>query len=329
MDVQNLHHPDQSIFTIAAGKPIYWQMAINLARSFLYWNWESHVRFRIVTDLDEDLPLDLGKIEVQRVPLGSLGVGFSSKLQLDKLVFTQQTLFIDADCLCFGSLGPIFTSFAGRPVAVVGGAISEGEWFGDVAGVLGKFGLKQMPKFNGGIYYLEKGAVATSVYARARELEKEYDALGLGRLRGRPNDELLMALSMGLHGLSALSDNGAVMGDLFSCPDMIELDVLRGAARVSNPPAPNANHQSWFPVGEKEPIVVHFLGDYTRRWQYLAEVRKLELVMNRGWSESAASCFVTLGYSIWQRLASALKDWLRPLYHSLFGARAVAPSPRV
>lgn len=319
----------KSVITLAAGKPIYWRMAINLARSFIYYHPETDIRFCIVTDLKNELPEDLCRIEVLRQTSECIGSGFSSKLQLDRLVFTDQTLFIDADCLCVGRLEFIFDCFAGRTVSVLGGVISGGEWFGDVDNLLRKFGLKQMPKFNGGIYYLEKGSVSTLVYEKARELEKDYDALGLVRLRGRPNDELLMALAMGIHGLEALPDDGRIMGDLYACPEVLKLDVIRGEAVLNNPPLPDPQHRPWFPLGKIEPTIVHFLGDFTNRWQYKAEVKKLELVMSRHWPKWLAKVFVTLSFSLWQRLGSFIKDLLRPLYHACFGTRAVPVSPRV
>jgi hypothetical protein len=314
---------------LAAAKPIYWQMAINLARSFFWWHKQSDIKFYIVTDLPDELPLDLPSIEVIRVSSESLGKGFSAKLQLDQLALTNQTLFIDADCLCVGSLDSVFNRFAGRPVAVLGGAISEGEWFGDVGELLGKFGLKQMPKFNGGIYYLEKGAVSTSVYEKARELEKDYDALGLVRLRGRPNDELLMALAMGIHGLESLPDDGTIMGDLLSYPEILGLDVLRGVATLRNPPTPSCNHRNWVPIGRIQPTIVHFLGDYTNTREYKAEIKKLELILCRSWPVWFAQLFVILSISLWQRLGCLIKNLLRPLYHACLGPRTVSVSPRI
>jgi hypothetical protein len=319
----------RSVITLAAGNPIFWYMAINLARSFIYWHRESDIRFSIVTDLHAELPSDLERIDILRQPPASLGRGFSSKLQLDQFTFTDQTLFIDADCLCVGKLDSCFDRFAGRPVAVVGGAISRGEWFGDVPGLLQRFGLSQMPKFNGGIYYLEAGAIATSVYEKARELEKHYDGFGLVRLRGRPNDELLMALAMSLHGLESLPDDGTIMGDLYSCPEILKLDVTRGKASLRNPPPPHDQHRPWFPHLEIQPIIIHFLGNFTEGWQYKAETLKLRLIMSRHWPVWLAEFFVAISFSVWHRVGCEVKNTFRPLYHFFFGIRAIRLSPRM
>ncbi len=97
---------------------------------------------------------------------GDLGEGFSSKLLLDRFAPASQTLFIDADCLCMASLAGVFTRFSGQSVAVLGGRISTGEWFGDVASTCARAGVLALPKFNGGMYYLEPGAAATAIRDR-------------------------------------------------------------------------------------------------------------------------------------------------------------------
>ncbi len=319
----------RSIITIASGKTLYWDMAVNLARSFLVWNNSNSIEFYIVTDLTEKLPADLDKIKVLRYEASALGKGFSSKLKLDRFSQTQRTLFIDADCLCVGRLDSVFDRFEGRAVSVLGGKISQGEWFGDVTSLLAAFGLPSMPKFNGGIYYLEDSLLSCKVYEKARELETNYDELGLVRLRGRPNDELLMALGMAIHGLEALTDDGTIVGDLYSCPELRALSVHRGLSSLRNPSMSDINHRPWYPVGEINPKIVHFLGDFTSCWQYRAEAMKLELVSRRRLPVWLVEIIVFMSFSLWARFHVISKNLLRPAYHFFFGTRAVRSSPRL
>jgi hypothetical protein len=179
---------EKAVLTLATGKPIYIQMAINLARSFKWWHRNSSIRFVLATDQKQLIPPDLQDVEIIELKPGQYGHGFSPKLHLDKVAPAPKTLFVDADCLCVGSLESTFDRFAERPVSVVGTTISEGEWFGNVAAICQRFDLKALPKFNGGVYYLEKGEISDRVYATARELEPQYDEIGLVRLRDRPND---------------------------------------------------------------------------------------------------------------------------------------------
>lgn len=313
----------RAVLTIATGKWVYLNMAIALARSFLWWHRDSSIEFYIATDITGELPADMAGIKVLRFEPGQLGKGFSMKLKLDQLAPAAQTLFVDADCLCIGSLETVFDRFAGHDVSVVGGNVSEGEWFGDIATTRSHFGIPTLPKFNGGVYYLEPGEKATRVYARARELESRYDELGLVRLRDCPNEELLMAISMALEGCSGIEDDGSIHGELFASPKLLQVDVLRGVARLSNPPLPDPGHRPGYPVREIEPVIVHFLGDFTTKWQYRAEEKVLRLVSLRHVPAAVARGWVNMVYRYPVMVMERLRTALRPLYRRLFGLREV------
>lgn len=316
--------PGRAVLTIATGRRLYFDMAIALARSFGLWHAASDIRFFIATDLEDSIPPDLASwVQVLRHPPGALGSGFSVKLHLDKLGPARQTLFIDADCLCFGPLDPVFDLFAGRAVSVVGGPVAEGEWFGDIGRTCRQFGLEALTKFNGGVYYIEPGAVASAVYGRARALESRYDDIGLVRLRDCPNEELLMSIAMGLEGCEGIDDDGTVHGELFSSPRILKLDLLSGQARLQNPPPGAEDHRPGYPVRTISPVVVHFLGDFTSKWPYRSQERILRLMCGKGWSRSLSRWLVLLGYSWPCRAQEWVRERLRPAYRRFFGPRPV------
>ena len=311
----------RAVITIAVGKPIYLAMAINLARSFLFWNKASDIEFFIISDLAVSLPADLYRVKLMSVAPGELGHGYSAKLHLDRFAPAKQTLFIDADCLCMGDLTSLFNRFSGHHVSVIGSTIAEGEWFGDVANVCFHFNLVSLPYFVGGVYYLEPGVTADNVYARARALQLDYDQLGLVRLRGQANDELLMAIAMALEGCSAIADDGSFMGDPLHHPNILEMNVLRGKCRLFNPPPPDPLHQSRYPSGEIRPLIAHFLGHFNSCWQYKAEAVKLRLVLENGMPVAAAGLLINLSYKIWANWQFEIKAKLRPAFHRLLGPR--------
>jgi hypothetical protein len=112
------------VLTIATGKKLYIDLAVNLARSFLHWHPNSDIIFRIATDMPQLIPADiLAKIQTITIKSGELGFGFSPKLHLDKLADEGQTLFIDSDCLIFERLDYLFERFKGHDVSVVGNYI--------------------------------------------------------------------------------------------------------------------------------------------------------------------------------------------------------------
>ena len=319
----------RTIITIATGKKLYLELALNLARSFFYWHTDSDICFQLVTDLEEYIPANIkSKLQLTSVKPGELGLGFTPKLYLDQLANEGQTLFIDSDCLIFGDLSRIFDAFKGHQVSVLGNYIKDGEWFGDIQKVCSKFNVPHLPKFNGGIYYIEKGAIANKVYSAARDIEKQYDEIGFVRLRNRPNDEVIMALAMQMENQTVLIDDGTVMSDPQACPGDYQLDIIKGETLMINPPLPDSKHRDWYPFEEVSPVIVHFLGYYTAKYPYRREVYRLKKAINHklNWF-SELKGLTTIEYP--ERLISFLKDTFRASYHKVFGLRKIKKSDRI
>lgn len=304
-------------------------MAVNLARSFWLWNAGCGIDFYLATDQPEKLPQDvLVHVKTISIKPGELGEGFSPKLHLDKLAPAGQTLFIDSDCLIYGSIGHVFAVLEGHAVSVVGGYISSGEWFGDVAAICKKFNISRMPKFNGGIYYLENGEKAKKVYEQARQLEAQYDEIGFVRLRNRPNDEVIIALAMELNGETPVKDDGSIMSDPLSCPGPFKTDVIKGKTSLLNPPKPNALHQDWYPFERVHPVIIHFLGHHAQSYQYRKDAYRLSKV--KGQRLSASEQVKSNLLIEWPaRVKIGFKNLFRPVYKLLFGTRRVKPSERL
>ena len=314
---------NKNILTVAIGKPLYLDLAVNLARSFFYWHPDTEIQFQIVTDLESRIPEDLkAKIKIISVQPGELGEGFTPKLHLDRLAQEGQTLFIDSDCLIFENIESVFDKFKGHSVSVIGGYISTGEWFGDVAEICTKFKIPCYPKFNGGIYYLEKGETASKVYKRARELEKYYDEIGFVRFRGHAADEVLMALAMQLNGQVPIPDDGTIISDPFACPGKYYVNIINGERWLTNPPSPNPRHQHWYPFTRVSPLVVHFLGNFTNDYPYKREVFRLKNTRDSS-PNFIHECLAKLIYEYPEVLKINFKNMLRPLYRMAFGVRKV------
>ena len=318
-----------NILTIATGKKLYLDMAVNLARSFRLWNAGDDINFYLATDQPQHLPADVNDfVRIISIRPGELGDGFSPKLHLDKLAPEGQTLFIDSDCLIYGNIKPVFEKFAGHPVSVVGNYISSGEWFGDVAAICKKFEVKQLPKFNGGIYYLENGERANKLYEHARTLEQQYDEIGFVRLRNRPNDEVIISLAMALNDETPVIDDGTIMSDPLSCPGKFKTDVLKGKTLLENPPRSNLLHQDWYPFERVSPLIVHFLGHHAQSYQYKKDAYRLSRLQ-----QSTISFVEKIKSNLlieWpMRSKAAFKNMLRPVYKLIFGTRRIKPSERL
>lgn len=319
----------KSVLTLAVGKQLYIDMAVALARSFYIWNKDAGIDFYIATDNKNLIAADVLKwVKVIKLQPGELGEGFSTKLHLDKIAPSDKTLFIDSDCLIVKPLTELFDKLDGKAVAVVGTFISEGEWFGDVKTVCLRVGVTKIPKFNGGLYYVEKGETATKVYQKARELEPQYDEIGLVRLRNKPNDELLMALAMAYYKQEPISEDGKILGELVNFQSGIEINVLKGNCTLKNNPK-HPNYEPSWPLQIGHPIVVHFLGDHTNKYPYLREKRLLKELFENKKTVFASKVIAFFCVTIPFQFKAVVKNIFRPIYHSIFGYRKIATSERV
>jgi len=317
---------ENAVFTIAVGKPLYFRMACALARSFRLWHCGSDIDFFLATDADRaSLPADLSDLNIIPLEPGQYGGGFSPKIHLDKIAPADQSLFVDADCLCAGSLAQAFSAFRGHAVSVIGREVTDGEWFGDVAAVCRQFKIPAMPRFNGGVYYLERGRICEQIYETARELERRYDEIGFVRLRGHPNDEVLVSLAMALHGQEPIPEQGDIMNSLLAGPGGLELDVFSGRVLLRNPKG-HPKHNPWYDLEEMRPRLLHFLGSDIGEYPYRQEEIRLELVCSKGWPRWLATFWAKLFFSIPWLMWNKCRNLFRPAYRVLFGLRPVRSS---
>lgn len=304
-------------------------MAANLARSFFLWHKGSDIIFRLVTDNKALLPADvLQQAEIITIKSGEFGEGFSTKLQIDKFALPGQTLFVDSDCLVYRNLEFAFERFKGHAVSVIGSYISTGEWFGDITAICRQFEVKQLPKFNGGIYYLEKGEIADRVYETARQFEKKYDEIGFVRLRNRPNDEVVMALAMELNHQQPIPDDGSILAEFVSFQSGIKSDLINGVAELYNDPN-HPNYQENWRLESARPAIVHFLGHHNQVMPYIQEAKVLQYLFSNKWPRGIAKTLASVQVGMPFLAKTFFKKIFRPFYHLMLGTRKVKVSERI
>lgn len=317
---------EKSVITIATGKPYYINMAVNLARSFLYWHPESEIQFWLVTDQPQLVPKEVANvIYIKAIDPDQYGSGFSTKLYLDQFVQTQYTLFIDADCLVYGNLTSVFDQFKGKSVSAIGDNIVEGNFFCDVKQVIQKLNVPYMPRFVGGVYYLEKGEVCKGVFDKARELLPSYDKLGLIRLRGKENEEPLVALGMAHLSQETIPEDGRIKADRMFY-SYLTTNVLSGKAKLWN--KEEFPKGAYFQISKSTPVIVHFNDSYSEEYEYLAETHRLYLCAKLP-SKLLANLSAHLYHIMPGKFKGMVKGILRPLYHTFFGYRNIKVSKRI
>jgi hypothetical protein len=293
-----------TVVTFAVGRPVYADLAVNFARSFLHWNRGNGLELLIVTDHDASPAADLTDVRWHHLAAGDAS-GFASKLQMDRLVPAGPTLFIDVDCLVTGSLLPLFQRWAGTPWA-----------------------LPWLPVFVSSVLYWESGPVATKVFATARGFLPRYDELGLQRLRGIESDEPLIALAMATHGIAPVDDDGTAKADahLFDFPP--EIDVLAGHACFRNRSPGAAGRVILNPLAVARPLVAHFNSTYAFQSPYRREALILRLVQGHRWPGPLARLVARAAVDWPGGFVAGAKDLLRPAFRRLFGTRRIQPSAR-
>ena len=320
----------RSVLTIAVSKKTYVDMACNLAMSFLLWNDTKKINFLLVTDCPQFIPKEIKQnINVVSISPGQVGDGFSSKLQMDQFACTEQTLFIDADCLVYGNLVPVFETFKGNDVSAVGYNRYAGKDIGfcrDIAAVIAVTGISYFPLICGSVYYFEKGDITGEVFEHARNLLKRYNDIGLVTLRGKENEEPLLAISMAKFNQQIVADTGLVKADrmFYEC---LESNVLLGKARlwsIGEVPVPE-----YSPLKSAEPLIVHFNASHAETFEYESETIRLQRFFLKNWPLVAANIYAN-SISVWPgQLKDNLKKVFRPLFKSIFGHRKVAISKRI
>lgn len=306
-------------FTVATGKKTYKDMAVHLALSVA--RNSPNTPFILFTDSLFEVPKALKRSNFRLIEVENIRTGFSSKLRLAELVDVERSLFIDADCLVYRDLTPIFEAAQGSPVGVFGYSKKKGEFFCDVEKTCQAFDVASLPHFNGGLYYIERGEASAAVYSRALELEPRYDEIGLVRLRGQPNEEILMSISLAEHGIQPVANDGTLYADFQWWPQVDTLNVVRQKSSMQNPPPPHPLHQGTFPATSANPIVVHFLGHHAERPLYRRECLAVRLP---GWipaPDSVASVIMSPLF-----VKEKAREILRPAYRKLFGTRKVKES---
>lgn len=316
--------PDRAVITVAQGKPFYFRLATNLVRSFLFHRKDERIACIVATDDEAKFPEDVRRaVRFVRVDAAVHGIGFSPKLWLDRLSPANRTLFLDSDCIVYGDLAPVFDRFAGHALSCIGRMETHGEFYGDIAERCARFGVPALPKLMGALYYLEAGERCTAACAKARALEKEYDALGFKRLRDRPNEEPLLSIAMALHGERPLTDDGSIKADAIDYRHGIDTSVLRGYAAFRRR---EGEHQH-LPL-LATPLIGHYPNEFIELPAYRADEHALALHAG-GASQVTARIRASLLCRLPLHAKRTIKNTARPLFHLVAGPRKVRRSDRL
>ena len=183
------------VVTLALGRRKYLEMAANLALSLR----NSSLPISLVTD-DVGMALVDQDIEIaglfDRVVRGhSMPTGPAAKLWVNLFSPYERSVFIDADCLCYGFRSEVLDGMTTSPLTLVPVAWRK-YWGGkNLVELGGQFGVERFPKINSGTFGWRKCTRSDAAFAYARELLRRDPykfSWDLGGRRDIVNDEPLL-----------------------------------------------------------------------------------------------------------------------------------------
>ena len=246
--------------TIATGKTHYYRIAKNLLDSYRV-NASGAYPFAIICDRENEYTAAFDKVVLMDNPAHS----YMDKLRLFDCLPWDETIFIDADCLCYGDIDRWWELFAqnGSDFSVFGRAYEDLDtdkgWF-QTAG-MGEFReqIHFVPSFSGGVYYLRNTATCKKVLDTAKYAAAHYRDYPFA-IFSDPADEPVIALGMAVANCrpTACSDVG-----LYTYRRFTHADIL----------APQAEWQyqeAWRPI-----LLIHWGNFGTMKAFYLFECAKL------------------------------------------------------
>ncbi len=220
--------PKRIVFTVAVGKPKFAECALGLGRSLRLIG--DRTRRVVVTDLpdypwtryfDDVLPPDERSDSV-----------YLSKLTALNRTDADQVLFLDADCLAFKRLDPIFTACEGLGFAVQGRYVSAGNWYGSVPQHLTNHSIAAMPQFNGGLIYYERSAETSEFIKVVQAYGRQWDQLGFVWDGMNVADEPCISLAMAKSGFGTLlPDESDFTNSATGLVGKLRMDVRTGTCK--------------------------------------------------------------------------------------------------
>jgi hypothetical protein len=271
---------NRSVLLLATNKQDYLQFALNCADSVRLHNPDLPIF--IATNVKTAGFAPRSGIEFLDVPGEIAKLYIEAKLHIDKFLQTEETLFIDSDCLCYGDLAPVFEACNGMDVTVVGRVVPSEQYWGISGAPFAKkeFGIDQSILFNGGFYYIRKNEAAKQIYNRARTISAKYHEYGFNLIKNKwKNEEDMLSIAMAAYKQQPVADDGKFMTDLSIDWRPRVLNVLKGERLLQNPAYPSPKHRAWYP-SNYSPVILHFGGGNIGSYPYISQSFLLRLHRN-------------------------------------------------
>ena len=274
--------------TLAVGKDSYYHLANNLLRSYRETNNScTYMPWTIVCDRENKWTADFDSI----VLLDHPSLSYMDKFKVFSLCPYDECIFIDADCLVFKDISPLWEHMNDVDgFSCFGNALpldSQDGWFllENAGGWKDKISF--IPQMHGGICYIKRGEKLNEILRLAEYTEQHYTDYKFKYFE-KPADEPILALSMAVAGSRPLPARPEYFVFLPTVDKIFLNEYISDQTKIC------------IAKGEKrqEVWMIHFQNHNTEKAHY--KVARDVVVKHRAYSE----------YLYW--VAYTISDFIRP-----------------
>lgn len=190
--------------TVATGSELYYQLAVNLLRSYRQFSVEP-LPFAIIADQENAYTAEFDDVILLEHPTRT----YLDKLEMFTYLPYDVNIFIDADSLAYDDLNVFFDYFKYADDFCCGGRVlpldDKTGWFEyENLGQL-KSAVDYVVGLHGGVYYMRSTEACRKVFEDAKRFLENYTDYGFKGRFSTPGDEPLIALSMAVNHMKPIT----------------------------------------------------------------------------------------------------------------------------
>ena len=222
----------KGFITIATGKEQYYEMALNLLRSYRFTT-KNPLSFAILCDTENDYTKEFDDVCI----FNEAKCNYLDKLEMYDYLPYDINIFIDADCLVYRDINRLFDIFESADDFSCFGRVlpldDKTGWFEyDNLRDDMKSQIDYVVGLHGGIYYMRKTALCKKVFDSAKDFSKDYYSYGFKGKFTNPGDEPVIALSMAVNKCKPIKHDLSAIFCYWECENGIKLSLKNNSAYV-------------------------------------------------------------------------------------------------
>lgn len=260
----------RGFITIATGKEMYFQFALNLLRSYRLYSADP-LPFAIACDQENAYTAQFDRV----VRMENAHSSFFDKFELLKTAPFDETIFIDSDCLAYGDLNEYWKYFENADDFSAAGTnypidsergLFQADGIGEYQGR-----VSWKPDIHGGLYFIRKGPVCDAIYEDCQNIARNYDSYRWPDFCAPYADEPVLCLAMAANGCHAMEADPKNYGIPWEVTNL-SCDIFTGKCTYATDWHPQVPHG----------LMIHWSVRYCKKPLYIFEAEKLSCMVKNG-----------------------------------------------